>query len=759
MNRFSIRSGALALAAVMTVVTASGAYRERSAKAIAARIPKIAAVRQGELQVTPSFISCSLRWGVAAPVEGLRLETRRRGESDDDWSRALAPEYFDEVKEYRGSMLYLDEDTDYEFRLTAGDKTLASGRFRTWKSDVPVAKTVFIDPEKTVTPLRISDKGTEKGWIRYTIKGGRTWETADGRPAIVLDGAEYVLIDDMRIRGCREVSSIIRVMNTKYVRIRNCDLSGWGRTGYHDHGPEACGKYRELHPSGPRARVINYDGAIYLERGVVGTVVERCWVHDPVSTANSWFYSHPAGPEAVVASYCGPGTVIRYNDFVGSDLHRWNDAVEGPGNFDEDGGLNRDADVYGNFMIFCNDDNIELDGGQLNVRCFRNRFEQAVSGVSIQGCMVGPSYVFDNAFTGMGDEMGIAYGAIKTSGIALYGNEVSSYIFRNEFWDRTSGINVGEPKVRFWIKRNRFETGNRFGGIGSSPKSVEADTVANAGIRRDGPVAMPYRPVPFRLDRGMIEGVKVEKGVVTPQEVKVTATVEGADWSSPFVIAKNDAFDWFEVVPASGTLQSGRSVELTVRFNAAKMNDRRHYRGAFLVRTPDGYSRPVSVYATTDFIPPYKGNAPEKHFVSYLDAFAPAEGTLPKTQPEPNGEFGKVVVLDGDFKKSGAITYAFDIPKDGLYFIHMRGYGAGDLSIEGRIDDLEWTKVICTAIPYMSWAPVSFTNLRKHPDNRVNGIEFTAGRHTMTLRTHGGNRTYYLEGLGVTDNPDVFEPR
>ena len=63
-------------------------------------------------------------------------------------------------------------------------------------------------------------------------------------------------------------------------------------------------------------------------------------------------------------------TVIRYNEFIGSDAHRFNDAVEGWGNFHPRGGFNQDAEIYGNFMIFCNDDNIELDVGQQNVLCF-----------------------------------------------------------------------------------------------------------------------------------------------------------------------------------------------------------------------------------------------------------------------------------------------------------------------------------------------------------------------------------------------------
>ena len=69
-------------------------------------------------------------------------------------------------------------------------------------------------------------------------------------------------------------------------------------------------------------------------------------------------------------------------------MHPWNDAVEGAGNFSDDGGFNRDAEGYGNFLAFAADDSIELDGGMQNVRCWGNRFEGAGCGVSV-GTRVG----------------------------------------------------------------------------------------------------------------------------------------------------------------------------------------------------------------------------------------------------------------------------------------------------------------------------------------------------------------------------------
>ena len=147
--------------------------------------------------------------------------------------------------------------------------------------------------------------------------------------------------------------------------------------------------------------VINFDGAIKIHKGSSCVVVERCYVHDPAGRTNSWRYSHPSGAEALVMYKPDHSTVVRYNDFVGGDdIHRFNDAIESLGNFDKDGGFHRDADINGNFMIFCNDDCMEMDGGQRNVRCFGNRFESSLVGVSIQGCMQSPSFLYDNVFSG-----------------------------------------------------------------------------------------------------------------------------------------------------------------------------------------------------------------------------------------------------------------------------------------------------------------------------------------------------------------------
>ena len=684
------------------------------------RLPRIAAPAIGELRLKATFVSVGMTFGCERPVDGVRLEYRAAGA--DGWRVSLAPEYFEETKSYRGSIFYLDEDTEYEVRLTAGDRVLASGKTRTWPSEVKVAKTVEIDPAAFKAPYVISEKGSAGGWIRYTVKGGRL-EAPDGACAFLIRGAEYVLLDDMTIRGCKGSANIIRLEKTKSVRIRHCDLSGWGRGGEPDYIAHG-GKYAiPFGKTGSRTKVVNCDGAIYITEGCEDTVVERCYVHDPRTRTNSWRYSHPAGSEAVVVACAGPGTVIRYNDFVGSDLYRWNDAVEGPGNFVENGGFNRDADVYGNFMIYANDDNIELDGGQQNVRCFRNRFEGAYNGVSIQGCMVGPSYVFDNVFPKGGDEFRLGGNPIKTAGINLYGRYTCSHVFRNDFWCQDGAFGIDDRRMRLVLRDNRSAVNVYSGKVG--PFGEFANNEIGVKFDHAGPIAMPYRPVPYELDRGMIEG---------NETVKITARCGGTGYCQPFEIVQTEVCDWVKVTPSKGVMRSGEDVVFTVSFDAAKMRDRHDYRGAFLVRTADGYSRPVSTYSRGTYENPRRPVIAADKVAVYIDA--------------RNADFGR---------KRG--EFAFELPKAGTYGVLLFVKGPGRLGFTGGFDDDALAKCTISADPYWAWHAFSPNGARMPRDVRMGVYAFSAGKHVIRANCRDIGKDVEIDGIVVTDDIGAFEPR
>ena len=678
----------------------------------------------GALDLKATFACCGVEFASPRPIDGLRLEWQERGgawKSVDD----LEFPYFPADGAYRGSIRGLSENREYAARLVAAGKTVAQGSFRTWKTTVPIARTVELSAEEPL-PIVLSDQGAEDGWILYVAKDDKTLDFGEGvSTPIVVDGARYVIIEGLRILGNR-ARNVIDIRDSRFVRIRNCEISRWGRTGE----PRFDMKGRIFDPALPAEGYgINFDGAVKIGAGVFGCVVERCWVHDPRGRANSWFYSHPAGPEAIVMERPEGSTVIRWNDFIGSDLHRYNDAVESAGNFASDGGFNRDADIYGNFMVFCNDDCIELDGGQRNVRCYGNRFEGALCGVSVQGCMMGPSYVCDNLFAGMDDEFGSPGQTIKTGG-GKHGPNATVFADRNTFWGKGSGITMMDT-LRAVMRDNVFCGGQGIHRLEITPSSVSEGNRFGVEIPEEelNP-AYPWRPMPFTLDRARFSGIRVAGGRVEPESVCVT--VRGGEKPSRFMIAKNNDLDWFDVDPSWGTVPANGDIKLTVTFRPEKMRDRRHYRGAFLVRTLPGLSRPVTVYATTDFVPPYRAEKPGDIAI-YHPSFREGVWT-----PLCNGD------NCGEFE--------FTVPKDGRYYFMVRSRGKLKLKVAVDNDAPEVSRQQNESHP--TWTMLTpgrgFGDMCRHYDLKK-------GRHVVKIWQESGEPV--AEGLVLTDNPLSFEPR
>lgn len=735
-------------------------------------------------QLVPSFNACSFYLPASTSVP-LSVSYRKQG---GDWLPALPPPHMAEDGMYRGSIVGLEEDTDYEVQISVPGEILQQQEFRTWRSDVPVAKTIVLDDDTFPGHLKIRDKGTVDGWIRYTAADGFVLKNDRTGPLLELYRAKYVILEGLTLRG--GLKEAISIEKCDHVRVVNCDIAGWGRIGTQRFDLD--GKYYT-----DDGRAINWDSAILVRRST-GTVVERCYIHDPVSHANPWYYSHPAGPQAVGIDKPN-STVIRYNDFIGSDQHRWNDAIEGAGNFDVDGGFNRDADIYGNLMCFANDDALEIDGGQTNVRVFLNKFEGCLCGVSIQGCMSSPSYVFRNLLVNMGDENGVGGQTIKTSSYAN-GKDAVSYLFNNMCYGESSDLSL-PPNLRIVTRNNIFagrsavsgrsrspqsscdynllssgEKGDEEHGILGAPEFVDAKaglyeladtspaigrgmTIPNFASAEKGPVDMgaipfgsglilPVRPIPVSLDR--YQFVFSPADAVAAHSHSVTATVGGQDFASEYRIAQNDAFDWFRVSPESGTLKSGQTVTFTVTPVPEKMHNRSAFRGAFLIRLANGYSRPVMVYATTDFVPAARPSR-EGVFVQYIEAETQASSSLQDAQAS-----GEACMVLSRESTQGTADYRFSVPKDGKYFVVMRvrsdePVGAHD-TVRFALDDgsLEEASLLSAR----SWVWSLVADNRQQRLTRLQAFTLTAGEHVLKLAPR---ESIYVDLIAVTDNPAMFD--
>ena len=740
-------------------------------------------------EIVPLFNACSFYFK-SPSRDGLAVAYRKK---DGPWQRAYTPVYIKEDGMYRGSIVNLDEDTPYELRIIAANgDVLTQQEFRTWSSQVPIGKTIGLDETTFTGRLTLSESGSPEGWIKITAKKGFVLRNDRKGPLIELYKARYVILEGLTLRGgLKEAISIGRCEN---VRVVNCDIAGWGRIGTQRFDRD--GKYYT-----EDGRAINWDSAILVSRST-RTVVERCYIHDPVSTANSWYYSHPAGPQAVGMDK-SRSTVLRYNDFIGSDEHRWNDAVEGAGNFHIDGGFNRDGDVYGNMMCFANDDAIEIDGGQTNVRVFLNKFEGCLCGVSIQGCMSGPSYVFRNLLVNMGDERGLAGQTIKTSSHAN-GHSAVSFIFNNTCHGQSRDLNLPH-NLRIVAKNNIFAGRSAIAGRQRSPQSEcdynllstgqpgdEAhgilgkpdfgDTDAGlfalrrtsdgvgqgiaidnftsgangrpdmGAIRFGSDLVLPVRPIPVTLDRYQL--IFSTSDVRSARTRTVTAMVRSEAFTSRYRIAKNDAFDWFDVTPKTGILASGNTIAFTVTLRPEKMTERVLYRGVFLIRLENGYSRPVMVYARTDVVPETKPKS-EDAWVTYIEAEQPDTDRTYDTVVDPEASEGKCLLLSGPAGKD-PVKYRFSVPEAGTYFLLLRVKSDGPAgthdSLYFGIDKGPSDRAQLRSAASWTWSMAAHNSQMSLIC--LQAFELTAGEHALKLAPR---EPLHVDLIAITDNPGLFD--
>ena len=689
------------------------------------RIAIINPVKQGELRLTPTFACCSVSFG-APKTEGLVMEYRRAG--DAPWTMFRLPAFFRETQEYRGSIWGLNEGTSYEVRFRIGERVLAKGDFTTWTTKVPIARTVELDPAAVKFPVVVSDKGTPDGWIRYTAKAGAVLHNPGTGDHFTVTNAAYVVFDGMELTG-GENGHVFNLVDSHDIRCRNLNIHDWGQKGVPSYTEKDLGRIVRA----PGRWAVN-DHAFCVGRGMSNTVIERCWVHDQNSRSVSWYYSHPYGQNAVTLACPKGGTVLRWNDFTGSDDHRWNDAVTSYGNFDPDGGFNRDADVYGNYFSFAADDGIELDGGQQNIRVWENRFDMSFTGVSVQGNTVSPSYVWRNWFGPCRDEFGLRGATIKTSGVEK-GSAGESVCF---IWENTlGGGGWGEPiwirpVFRLFARDNKTLHSERtYAWRNESDKAcavIEPDS-ARPGALREGEVAemWPVRPLPFILDRQIVAVGK------SREKVRVHARWIGGG-SSPvgFKVVKNAASGWYDIEPKEGVISPG-GLAFTVSFNGREP-DRRFLSGVFLVRTKHGLSRPCLVTAETEYVHPLKCHRP-REFALYAE--------------NPKAGAG------------GWYEVTFDLPKKGGYYFMVRGTSSAPVN-DGRsrpelsvsVDGSKPEISVQQADVFPTWTMLCPARKFGH---LIRCYNLDAGKHTLKFKVV--KNAFDIEAVAVTDSPGSFERR
>lgn len=722
------------------------------------------------LEAVPGYASCSLNLSGCRAKDSRefsgRIRYRRKGEAN--WRTAQDLVYLPDEKAARSCLFSLEEGCSYEAEIElddAGRRERLPVSFRTRSGDVPVAKTLVLRPEKFRGRLVIRESGTANGYIRYTAAGGCVLNAAsDAYEAVLLENVSHVILDGLTIRGGKRFG--VDVVCSSEIIIRNCDIAEFGELG--NPVLELGNRYvldGEV--------LSNIAGIRLLESE--GVLVERCYIHDSRGKTVPWFYSHPDGPFGILAG-AAERTTIRWNDIVGSEEFRWNDAIGGLNNGSDFGGLSRDAEVYGNYLAFANDDGIELDGGQRNARFFRNKVEGTLCGVSTAPCLSGPSWIFDNLFCNPGDCFQVGNLALKNT-FQLYGKGRISF-FNNTIignWSGMSGFysvpaqleHPGELKA---VSRNNlfavssvFFTEEEFNlpvdfdhdlfyspfpgrkipkmekhAVSARPKfrnAAGADyrlTADSPGFRAGVPIAglydtapdigataelLPARPVGFRPELHQLDFDR-------PGSRTVKVSVD-REWSGPFRIRQNRSSDFFSVSPANGMFRPGKTVEFQVTLHPEKLPEAKLCSGAFLISTPEGWSRPVTVRA--DFRNDAGRLSKERRGVIY--------GTV-----SPQNEKGECEI-EFRLEKPGAY-YLFGFASQMPWAVHLTPEG------ETRFQRAGFYGILGPERPlWCAMSPVMYSSRNHMP------MKLDAGTHRFRI-SRRANFYYQLEAVALAERPE-----
>lgn len=393
------------------------------------------------------------------------------------WKRAYAPVYITNATDKNGnpytpgcyttSITGLAENTAYQVRaiLSKGETERYNDELiLTWNSNPEIAQ------EVTLADLGYTDNGaltldgstnTSDGWLKIsggTINGGKQAEAA-----LSIVGAKNIILENVTITGGKNHGVWIDA-DSSQIRLVNCDISGWGRTGTLTDITSATDTTTRVSYVDDEGNSINYDAGIKVWGSQV--TVERCYIHAPngdstpwAGTKNGleWTSSHPRGMCGIFAK--AVNSVVRYNDIVGSEEHRFNDGIESYGNSKNYGGFAKDSDIYGNLIAFGQDDGTEMDGGAQNLRFYNNRITNFYSGISTATNVIGPSFVFNNVVHHLRDGTDYPNLAMKNGG---EGSGITN-IFYNTFVAESGRRDYGIAPVGGYnaVSRNNIVVGGQ----------------------------------------------------------------------------------------------------------------------------------------------------------------------------------------------------------------------------------------------------------------------------------------------------------
>ncbi|WOO43264.1 carbohydrate binding domain-containing protein [Rubellicoccus peritrichatus] len=740
-----------------------------------------------KLEAVPTFNSIGIYADITGEMSKFttgKIVFRKKGKAE--WRPALDMVWHDVTKQLRGSLLNLEEDTEYEIKASMEDPNLkdpvapAMTTAQTWKSDVPIARTIHLPPGVSNEPLIIDQSGTKDGWVRYTTDPSSPSilnAEKNGENAILLKGVHHVIIEGLTIKG--GIKDAIKINESTDIRIRRCDISQWGQVG------ELLPSTNKKWGKGPfymdeEGNRINLQAGVRITAGAARVVVEDCFIHNPRGRATSWKNGHPLGPTSIIMSMSDGNHVIRNNDLIGGEDHRFNDTIEAAYNNKVQGGPYRDTDIAGNIMFFSNDDGIELDGGQMNIRMFNNWIESSYCGISTAPTLYGPSYIYRNLIVLEGEERGETNFALKIGGNKKE-NPGQNFFFHNTIYSNGKALrggNWGKGPTPVQTRNNLFALGEilypqvsygdfdydmlrpnsldpalpkwqKNGVIGSEKfqnRSAGDYRLTDQSPAIDAGQILPtvndnhtgkepdIGAIPFGAES--LFPVRPNSISLLPMRVHLAMTIGHAETASATIAINAPASTgsrwriitdtpWLIVSPTSGPCD-GNPHEVTLSIDPANKKEGL-LQGAVTVRTDSGYNRTSFIKARV---------RPQKLFMKVFDAVDLEHSgfTVVESNDAPTPSFLQAPESRSEADKS-FIKVNVSIDQPGTYYLHglisVPGPGApAHDSFFVQIDEGErtlWAFAI-KAASHWAWQTSSI-----HKEAYPQKIELDAGEHTIMV--------------------------
>jgi hypothetical protein len=251
---------------------------------------------------------------------------------------------------------------------------------------------------------------------------------------------------------------------------------------------------------------------------------------------------------------------------------------------------------------------------------------------------------------------------------------------------------------------------------------------------------LPYRPVPLSYNKGQLNlQVNLKDKTSTSDTVNVIVN-PGSNWTGKFKIVKNQPFDWIVVEPAAGVFQNGKPVCFSVKADPDKIKKAGLQKGLFLARLGNGFSVPVTVYATA--------SNGDRAIVKVADGADFATGSDPKCT---SGKYYNFDKESWDAPGQKAVEFSVEIPSAGIYYVFLRvkapaapgaEYNSGYIAVDGETPQ----KIFFENSTDWAWASVRFPNNKREPGTALNLVP---GKHSIKIYPR---KTMLLDTIAVSSD-------